>query len=153
MRKAECLTLVITMSVLTSFLIQYDLPASTSRALLWWVKGTVDIFYPDLHHYVAAHMHHILFMLCLKNQCQIIVFIYQWKTEPHTHQLLTQKQPTSTHNSHSGHQVSAVLSRPYSLLECPADLKDKWGDLVMKAACMRPESTKSDSVGQADGQG
>lgn len=100
-------------------------------------------------------MYHILFMLCFTNQCQIIVFIYQWKTEPHTytHTPLTQKQPTSTHNSHSGHQVSAVLSWPYSLLECPADLKDKWGGLVMKAVCMRPESTKSDSVGQADGQG
>lgn len=88
------------MSVLTSFLIQYDLPASTYRALLWWVKGTVDIFYPDLHHYVAAHMYHIL---CFTNQCQIIVFIYQWKTEPHTY---THTHPVNPKTAHVDSQQS-----------------------------------------------
>lgn len=41
-----------------------------------------------------------------------------------------------TQNSQSCHQVSAVSSWPCSLLECSADLKDKWCGPVMKAVCM-----------------
>lgn len=42
----------------------------------------------------------------------------------------------STQNSQGCHQVSAALSWPRCLLECPADLKDKWCGPVIKAVCM-----------------
>lgn len=39
-------------------------------------------------------------------------------------------------NSQGCHQLSAALSWPCSLLECSADLKDKWCGPVLKAVCM-----------------
>lgn len=105
------------------------------------------------------HTCHIPFILCLTNQCQIIVvFIYQWKTQLHTVNP-NQRFFMPMSHSHSGHQVSAVLSWPCSLLECSADLKRQVGwpgnESCLYEACEHKEwlsgSGRWPSLGQLSG--